>query len=126
MVDAPLQDTASVAVSSNLDTVSTDRVVDELVILRGKTVQALLNDMVAIEVLDQCDDTGVQRNNDNCNLLRGRQELNHLLDSTGAVHVQGNVDQLGCNILNNDGSLFVAAKFQELLAQVVAERIYML
>lgn len=125
MINASLQDTASMAVSSNLNTVSADGVVDELVVLRSKAVQALLDDMVTVEVLDQRDHAGVERNNDNGNLLRGRQELNHLLDSTGTVHVQGNVDQLGRNILNNDGALLVAAKLQQLLAQIVAERIYM-
>lgn len=124
MVNTPLQDTTSMAVSSNLNTVSADVVVDETFVLGSKAIQALLDDMVVVEVLDQRYDARVQRNNDNGNLLRGRQELNHILDSAGAVHAEGNVDQLGCNILNNDGALLVAAKLQQLFA-IVAEPIYM-
>jgi len=45
VVDASLQNAASVAVGGDLDAMSSDRIIDELVILRNQTVKALLNDM---------------------------------------------------------------------------------
>lgn len=50
MVDAALEDAAAVAVGSDLDAVRRDGVVDELVILWRKVVEALLNDVVTVEV----------------------------------------------------------------------------
>ena len=123
MVDASLEDAAAMAVGGDLDAVGTDSVVDELVILRGKAVEALLDDVVAVEVLDQSHHTGVKSDDDNGNLLRGRQELDHLLDSPSSVHVERDVDQLRSNCLNNHGALFVAAVLQKLLAEVVSKGI---
>lgn len=50
VVDAALKDAATVTVRGDLDTVRRDGVVHKLVVLRGQMVQALLNDMVAVEV----------------------------------------------------------------------------
>jgi hypothetical protein len=55
MINAALQDTASVAVSTNDETVVSDSFEDEFGIDRLKVVEALLDDMVAIEVLDESD-----------------------------------------------------------------------
>jgi len=71
MIDRPLKNTAAVSMSSHLDEVSSDGVVDELVILGHELVQAFLNHlyryehtsyhdlfthMVAVEILDQSND----------------------------------------------------------------------
>jgi hypothetical protein len=55
MINAALQDTASVAVSTNDEAVVSDGFEDEFGIDRLKVVEALLDDMVAIEVLDESD-----------------------------------------------------------------------
>ena len=51
MVYASLQHAAAVAVRSDNDAVRSDSVKDELRIFRGQTVQTLLNDMIAIQIL---------------------------------------------------------------------------
>jgi hypothetical protein len=57
MVNAALQNTASMAMSSNSHTVGTNSIIDELSILGGQTVKALLDNMVSIQVLDKVNDT---------------------------------------------------------------------
>jgi len=96
VINAPLENAASVTVSSDSDAMRTDRIEDELSILSLEMVQALLNDVIAIKILNQRHhlvaqsiDNGldleksvtntVKRNLINTNLLRSRDELNHLL-----------------------------------------------
>lgn len=50
VVDAALEDAAAVAVGRDLDAVRRDGVVDELVVLWWQVVEALLDDVVAVEV----------------------------------------------------------------------------
>jgi hypothetical protein len=82
MVDTPLEDTTSMTVSSNLNTVSSDSIVDKLkkkceelvassrhiwpylVVLVSKLVQAFLNDMVSVQVLDEHYHMQAKRDND--------------------------------------------------------------
>ena len=71
VVDATLEDTASVTVSSDFNTVRGDGVVDKLVILRGKLVQAFLNDMIAVEVLEENHDVQAKGKDDRVDLERG-------------------------------------------------------
>ena len=51
-------------------------------------------------------------------------EVDHLLNSTCPVHVQGDLNQILCNAFANDVSLLVRGVLQQLLAQVVAKWIY--
>jgi hypothetical protein len=55
VVDRALEDAATVAVGGNLDEVGGNRIVDELVVLGDELVETLLNDVVAVEVLDKGD-----------------------------------------------------------------------
>lgn len=50
VVDASLKDATSMTMSRNFDTVSSDGVVDELVVFWRKVVEALLNDVVTVEI----------------------------------------------------------------------------
>ena len=68
MVDAALQDAAAVAVRRDLDAVGGDGVVDELVVLGRELVQALLDDVVAVQVLDEDDDVQAEGDDDGVNL----------------------------------------------------------
>jgi hypothetical protein len=96
VINAPLENAASVTVSSDSDAMRTNRIEDELSILSLEMVQALLNDVIAIKILNQryylvaqSIDNGldleksvtniVKRNLINTNLLRSRDELDHLL-----------------------------------------------
>ena len=58
VVNASLKDAASVSVGRDLDAMSSDGVVDELVVLGDETVEALLDDVVSVEILDERDDVG--------------------------------------------------------------------
>lgn len=53
MVYAALKDAAAVSMSTNHHAVGTDSIVDELRVICRKTIEALLDDMVTIQVLDQ-------------------------------------------------------------------------
>jgi hypothetical protein len=96
VINAPLENAASVTVSSDSDAMRTNRIEDELSILSLEMVQALLNDVIAIKILNQRHylvaqsiDNGldleksatniIKRNLINTNLLRSRDELDHLL-----------------------------------------------
>lgn len=123
VVDAALQDAASVAVSADFDAVVTDSVKDELGIQRCELVQALLDDVVAIQILDKLDNTETQGLDDEMNLLRRADILNHLLQGACSMLVKGNADHvLGC-ILYQDGTLIVIAELKQLLAQIITKRV---
>lgn len=71
MINATLQDTTSVTMSSDNDTVDADSAEDEFSILRREMVQTLLDDMVAVDVLDEMNDIIAQSLNDDIPLRRG-------------------------------------------------------
>ena len=79
--------------------------------------------MVAIEVLDQVDDLILQCMDDDLNLSRSVDELDHLLQSPGTVLVKRDSDHISGGVLDQDGALCVIAELKELLAQVIAEGI---
>lgn len=124
MINAALQNTASMAVGADNDTMSTNSLVDELGLLGVQAVQALLNDVVAIQVLDQIHDMVLQRIDNSLGLLGSGDELDHLLESAGTMLVQRDLNKLGSSVVNEGGALLVVGVLKKLLAQVVAERIY--
>jgi hypothetical protein len=105
MVNAALEHTTAMTVCGNLDTVSCHGIIDELVILRYKLVKAFLNDMVAVEVLDEHYNVQAQRDDDRMNLATIKsvnvlgirlesphlttrsEEVNHFLNRTCTMHV---------------------------------------
>ena len=52
VVDASLQDAASVPVGRDLDAVSGHCVINKLVVLGNEPVETFLNDVVAVQILD--------------------------------------------------------------------------
>lgn len=68
VINAALKDAAAVAVSTDSNAVGSDSAENELSILGGKVVETLLDDMVAIQVLDQGDNLVLQGFNDNLDL----------------------------------------------------------
>jgi hypothetical protein len=68
MIDATLKNTAAVAVGSDDDTVLAYSVEDELGFRGLEMVQALLDDVIAVQVLDEVDDLARQRLNDHFSL----------------------------------------------------------
>ena len=87
MIDASLHDTTAMSVTSYLGAVATDSIVDELIIVTGQSVQASLNDVIAIQVLDQHHTAFVQSFSGEFDLLRSIQVLKHLLHSSSTMHV---------------------------------------
>jgi len=78
VVDTSLKDAASVSVGGDLDAVSRDGVVDELVILGNETVEALLDNVVSVEILDERHDVGGESHDDGVDLAMkkgGRREV---------------------------------------------------
>lgn len=61
VIDAALEDTAAMAVSADNDAVLANSIEDELGILRLEVVETLLNNMIAIQVLDQVDNLALKR-----------------------------------------------------------------
>jgi hypothetical protein len=87
MINAALQDTATVTVGTNFNAVVANGIKDELSIGRGELVEAFLDDMVAIQILNKLHNTEPQGLDDEMNLLRSADILNHLLQGTSAVLV---------------------------------------
>ena len=84
-------------------------------------VETLLDDMVAVQVLDERDDFKSQSFSDDLNLLRGRDELDHLLQSAGAMLVEGDLDHGRCSSTDENSALVVVGVLEQLLTEVVAE-----
>lgn len=124
MIDTALEHTASMAVSANSDNVMTHSVDNELDILLLEVVQAFLNDMVAIEVLNELDDLVLKSLGDKLDLVWTVDELDHLLQSTSAVLVEGNLDHVLGSCLDESGTLLIVGVLEQLLTQVIAEWIY--
>jgi len=68
MVNASLEDTAAMAMGADLNATLADSIEDELGVLRLEVVEALLDDMVAIEVLNEPNDLAVKGADDGVNL----------------------------------------------------------
>ena len=123
VVDAALQDTTAVSMSADNDTLGCNSIIDELRPLSTKTRQALLNDVVAVEILDKLDDGMAQGVNDHVNLLIGLHIFDHLLQSSGAMLVMGNDWQCGRCCVNESAALNLITVLEQLLTKIVAERV---
>jgi hypothetical protein len=123
VVNATLQNAAAMTMSTNDDTASANSVEDELGVLGRQVVKTLLDDVVAVEVLDERDDFVSESLGDDLDLLRGRDELDHLLQSAGTVLVKCDLDHGGCSCTDENGALIVVGVLEQLLAEVVAEGI---
>jgi hypothetical protein len=140
MVDATLKDTTTVPVSSHSKTITSNFVENEVGILWLEVVQAFLDDMIAIQVLNEADYVSRQSMLDGLNLVPvhcwvnsrsatsaylfgHRDVLDHLLQGTSAVLVERNLDHVRGGIVDEFGALIVVAVFEKFLAQIIAERI---
>lgn len=85
MVDTPLQHTAPVAMGSDLDAVGSHSVVDELIVFWFKRVEALLDDVVAVEVLDEGDYMAVEGRHEGLNLTGRGEVVDQSLNGAGTV-----------------------------------------
>jgi len=121
MIDTALKNAAAVAVGSHINTVSSNSIKDKLGVYRRELIEALLDDVVAVQVLNQFDDTVSKSSDDGLDLARSGDEFNHLLEGPSSVLVQSNANKLAGGILNENGALLIVAVLKELLAEVVSE-----
>ena len=66
--------------------------------------------VITVEILDQSNDVHGQSVNQCPNLLGlpgGSEEIDHLLNSTGTVHVERDTDQIAGDRFNDGSPLFV-------------------
>ena len=121
VINTALKNTAAMSMSTNGDAMSANSIKNKLRIRRHQLVQTLLNNMVAIQVLDKLNNTEAQSFNDKVNLLRRVHEFDHFLERTCTVLIERNAHHvLGC-ILNQDSAFVIIAVLKELLAQVIAK-----
>ena len=112
--------------------VQTDSLEDELGIRRAEPVQALLDHVVAVEILDKLDHVGAQGSFDDVDLLLGAKVLDHFLECSRAMLIQGDVDHLGAVNVGFPGSgafdarraLVIVAELHKLVDEIVAEGIF--
>jgi hypothetical protein len=123
MVNATLKDAAAVTMGSDINAVGADSIKDELSINWGKLIETLLDDMVAVQILDKLNNSVAKSIDNGLDLARGRDELDHLLQGSGSMLVECNTDKIMRGILNENGALLIIAVLQQLLAEVVAEGI---
>lgn len=123
VVDTTLKNAAAMTVCADVDAVTSNRIEDELRVEGGKLVQAFLDNVVTIQILDQLHNLITQSLDNDLHLLWCRDELNHLLECASSVLVQGDADKVVGGVADQDGALLVVAELEKLLAEVVAERI---
>lgn len=124
VVDAPLEDTASMAMGSNDNAVSTNGVVNELSVLGRKTIKAFLDDMVAIQILHEVHNAVPKSTDHSLRLLWSRDELDHLLESAGSVLVERDLHKLWRRVVDQSSTLLIVGILKELLAQIVTKWIW--
>lgn len=61
---------------------------------------------------------------DRLGLFGGRDKLDHLLERPGTVLIKSNLNELMSSVVDQVSPLFIVGIFEQFLAQVIAERIY--
>ena len=111
------------SMSGHLNTVGSYGIVDKLIIFGRKGVKAFLNHMIAIEVFDKGDHIQVQGHDQALYLSLGGEIVNHLLDRTGAVHIQRNRNEFSRDGFKEGISLLICRVLEQFLREIVAERV---
>jgi len=124
MVDAALENTASMAMGTDSQGMGANCIEDELRILGAKVIEALLDDMVAIQVLDETYNILLESTHDGSDLSLSVNMLNHLLKCASSMLVDGNVGHMRSCVGDEGAALFRSALLKKLLAEIVAERIF--
>ncbi len=86
-------------------------------------VEAPLNNMISIQVLNECDHTATQCVRNQFNLLWCVDTFDEFLHGARAVHVQRDGNEVGGNALDDGETLRGGGGFDQLLHQVVTEGI---
>lgn len=123
MINAALEHAAAVTVGAHFNAAVANRVEDELRIEGTELVEALLDDMVAVQILNKLDNPAVQGIDNELDLVLVGQVLNHLLQGTRSMLVQSDANHVLGGILHKDRTLVVVAVLEKLLTQIIAKRI---
>jgi hypothetical protein len=86
MINAALEHTAAVTMSCDFNAVFADDVIDELIVFSREAMQAFLDDVVSIQVLDEGHHFGPQCIGHSLDLMAGREVFDESLDSPCPMH----------------------------------------
>ena len=95
----------------------------KLSVLRREVVETLLNDVVAVEILNELHNIVLKSTDDQLSLAWCVDELDHSLQGASAMLVERNLGHGRDGILDKDSALLVVGILEKTLAKVVAERI---
>lgn len=123
VVKTALEYTATMSVSADDNAVFCDCGKDKMLVLGPHVLEHTLDDVIAIGVDAQMDCVGTQSVDDVDDLFWPPANLNDLLNRTGTVQVESCADKTRSDALNDLNTLVVRHFLDELLKQVVAERI---
>ena len=104
------------AVCRHIDAVRSHRIINKLVVLCVEAMKTLLDDMVAVQVLDELHDVLGERLNNHERLRARRQKVDRLLHRACAVHVQRDTHEVVTDRFHNQVTLRIGAVLQQLLA----------
>jgi hypothetical protein len=132
VVDATLENTTSVAMRGHLNAVSSNCVIDKLVVLWHKPIETLLDHMVPVKIFDEGHHMKRQSSDYRDDLIvvpgigltLGGKKIDHFLNSSGSVHVQGNGNKVPSDGFTNEIPLLIRRIFEQFLAQIVAKGIF--
>lgn len=99
------------------------RTEDELVLRRANVLQRLLDDVVPIRINAQLHRRGLEGLPDQAHLVGGVARLDQLLDGPGAVQVVRRGDEVAGDLLDDVGLLLRGGLHDDLLEEVVPERV---
>ena len=116
MVNATLEDAATVTMSSHNNAVVTNGIEDELSIVRTQVVETFLNHMVAVEVLDELHHIVLESGDDQLSLLWARDVFDHSLQRASAVLIEGDLRHGWNGSLDEDCTLLGVGIFEKTLA----------
>ena len=122
VVDATLQHATAMTMGSDRYTVGANSIKYELPIISEvlerhrvtylgifgrETIEAFLNDVIAVQILDKLYHLTIQSIDHRLDLLRGRHEFDHLLQSPRTVAIQSNLDHIWSGVVDQNCTLFV-------------------
>mmetsp|Transcript_9391 Transcript_9391/g.34835 ORF Transcript_9391/g.34835 Transcript_9391/m.34835 type:complete len:211 (-) Transcript_9391:2052-2684(-) len=121
IINTSLQHTATVLVRGNLHTSTSNCVVNELLVLGTQFLQASLNHMVSIQILDERNNVAFQGACHQFDLLGSTDALNKLLNCSGTVHIRGNFHEIIAHSTNDFRLVYIIAMLHQFLAQIVSK-----
>ncbi len=76
-------------------------------IIGRQTIETFLNDMIAVQVLDELYHLAIQSIDDGLDLLWRRHKFYHLLQSPRTVAVQSDLDHFWSGVVDQDCTLVI-------------------